>query len=174
MNLAGISGKGKLKLTISPELSAESEGQKTDYSFLVELKSPFMLIAEKLLPFACIIIVAILVLCILKTLKDRKPVKIKLEVVGKKSAKVKSVPVKINRSVEFGSKVGIALKIDSPNIPPVVGKIVRTGKRAWKIEPKEESFFAPNQKLDPYSLSSTVKLVAKDGSNCSVKFSQVR
>ena len=174
MNLPGISGKGKLKLTIDTELNSESEGQIPEYLFFVELKSPFMLLAEKVLPFACIIIVAILVLFILKTLKDRKPVKIKLEVVGKKSAKVKSVPVKINRSVEFGSKVGIALKIDSPNIPPVVGKIVRTGKRAWKIEPKEESFFAPNQKLDPYSLSSTVKLVAKDGSNCSVKFSQVR
>lgn len=174
VNLSGISGKGKLKLTIIPELSAESEGQKTDYSFLVELKSPFMLIAEKVLPFAIIIIVAILVLVTLKTLKARKPVKIKVEVMGKKSTKAKFASVKINRSVEFGSKVGIALKIDSPNIPPVVGKIVRTGKDAWKIEAKDEQFFAPNQKLDPYSLSSTIKLVAKDGSNCSIKFLRVR
>ncbi len=169
-----VTGKGRLKLTINTTLNAESEGQIPEYLFFIELKSPLALFIEKIAPFVIGFILVLLIFVGIKTVKERQPVKIKVEMVGKKTSKPRIASVRINREFEFGSKTGLTLRIEGSNIPPVVGKIVRTGKILWKIDPKDERFYVPNQKLNPYALGSSVKLILKDGSSCIIKFSKVR
>ncbi len=174
VKLPAISGKGKLKLTINTKLNAESDGQIPEYLFFVELKSPLALVLEKVIPIASAIILIVLAIIIINIHKQRRPIKIKIERVGNNSAKPRSASVKINRELEFGSKIGLNLRLEGSNIPPVVGKIIRSGKSSWKIEMESEQWFAPNQKLNPYTLGTSIKLVLKDGSSCSIKFSRVR
>ncbi len=174
VKLPAVSGKGKLKLTINTKLNSESDGQIPEYLFFVELKSPVTLVLEKVLPIALTIILIAFAIIITRILKQRRPIRIKIERVGKNSAKPRAASVKINRELEFGSKVGLNLRLEGSNVPPVVGKIIRTGKSNWKIEMESEQWFAPNQKLDPYTLGSSIKLVLKDGSSCSIKFNRIR
>ena len=174
VKLPAVSGKGKLKLTINTELNEESEGQIPEYLFFVELKSPFAIIMGKILPFVLIILFIVLLVILVKVINARKPIKIKLELVGKKNIKPRIIAVRIKKEFEFGSKAGLALRLEGTNVPPVIGTITRTGQKEWKITPKSEDYFAPNQRLDPYSLSSSVKLVLKDGSTCIIKFMKAR
>lgn len=174
VKLPAVSGKGKLKLTINTELNEESEGQIPEYLFFVELKSPFAILMEKILPFVLIALFIVLLIVLVKIINARKPIKIKIEVVGKKNQKPRSVAVRIKKEFEFGSKTGLALRLEGPSVPPVLGTITRTGKNEWKITPKNDEYFAPMQKLDPYTLSSSVKLNLKDGSTCIIKFMKVR
>lgn len=174
VKIPAISGKGKLKLTINTELNAESEDQIPEYLFFVEFKSPFALIMEKVLPILIAAILIILVIVLVRILKARKPIKIKIEVVGKKSTKQRIASIKINKEFEFGSKAGLALRLEGVNIPPVLGILKRTGKSEWKVVPKDSQYFVPNQKLDPYALNTSIKLALKDGSTCIVRFMKAR
>lgn len=174
VKLPQLSGKGKLKLTIYTELNAECEGQIPEYLFFVEFKSPFVLIMEKVLPVVSIIILIIVLIFLMKFIKSRKPIRIKVEIIGKKAARPRIASLKIKKEAEFGSKAGISLKLEAPGIPPVLGKIIRTGKNEWKIEPKSSEWFAPDQKLDPYVLNTSIKITLKDGSTCLIKFMKVR
>ena len=174
VKIPSISGKGKLKLTINTELNAESEGQIPEYLFFVDFESQFIILMKKILPFVLIFLLIAFLIIVVKIFNERKPIKIKIEVVGKKTTKPRTASVRIHKEFEFGSKAGIQLRLEGSNVPPVLGKISRTGKSEWKVEPKDQNWFVPNQKLDPYTLNSSIKLILKDGSSCIIKFSKCR
>ena len=174
VKIPSVSGRGKLKLDINTELNEECDGQIPEYLFFVEFKPAIVLLLEKIFPFILIALILAVIIVSMIIVKNRSPVKIKLSIVGKTTPHPKVAHVKINRRFEFGSKAGLLLQIDGSGVPPVLGSLVRTGKKEWKIEMKEKELFAENQKLDPYILNTSIKIQLKDGSSRIIKFVEVK
>lgn len=98
------------------------------------------------------------------------PVKVTMEIVGKPSLKFKTVPAKINKKIEFGSKPGLQFKLDTAQFGPVVGQLQRLGPNKWQIIPRDRTAFEDGSKSFPYTLNSPIKLKTKDDESVSIKF----
>lgn len=97
-----------------------------------------------------------------------------MEVIGKHGEKIRPVVMKIKKRVEFGSKAGLAFKLDSEMFAPVVGQLQRTGANAWHIIPRDSNAFENGSKKIDYTLGAALKLKTKDDATVSIKFKQAK
>ncbi len=167
-----IRGKGILKIHFVANINGLDK--QFDEAFDIDGKTISELLFEKIfwpLLIALILIIAIVTFFIIKKFM---PVKITMEVIGDRSEKPRTVAMKMKKRVEFGSKPGLAFKLDSEMFSPIVGQIQRLSANKWQIIPRDESAFEEgNRKID-YTLGSTLKLKTKDDSTISVKFRKAK
>lgn len=163
-----LKGKGILKVHFVANINGLDK--QFDEAFDIDGKTASELIFEKIfwpLLVALIVILAIITFILIKKIM---PVKIVMEVIGNRSEKPRAVAMKMKKRVEFGSKPGLAFKLDSEMFSPIVGQIQRLSANKWQIIPRDESAFENGNKKFDYSLGSTLKLKTKDDSTVSVKF----
>lgn len=168
IDISNVNGKGLLKFTINPIYNGE-DGESRIIESNVNFLTPKQLFIRNWGPVFAAIILIILIIVIVKILKSVGPVKVVMEIVGKAN-KAKPVSMKINKHAEIGTKVGIPFKLESSNYPSVVGELVRTGKKTWKIVQRDVSSFVDNQKIDPYKMNDSIKFVGQDGCITTVRF----
>ena len=167
-----ISGKGILKVQIVA--SVNGIDKQFDEAFDIEGKTaPELLFGKIFWPLLVLIVIVVaVVVCVI--VRKFLPVKITMEVVGNRSGKIRPVAMKIKKRVEFGSKAGLAFKLDGELFEPIVGQIQRTGANTWQIVPRDTNAFeSGNGKID-YTLGSALKLKTKDDSSVSIKFKKAK
>ncbi len=168
INLSGIDSKGLLKFTINPSYNGE-KGEPRIIESNVYFLPPAKLFLRTWGIVIGIIILIIILIIVLKILKSIGPVKVSMEIVGKTN-KARPVSMKIKKRAEFGTKMGVSFKLDGNNFEGVVGELIRTGKKTWKINPRDASSFTPESKLDPYKMNDSIKIKGKDGSVLTIRF----
>lgn len=167
-----IKGKGILKIHFVANINGLDK--QFDEAFDIDGKTASELLFEKI--FWPLIIALILILAIIASILIKKimPVKITMEVIGNRSEKQRAVAMKMKKRVEFGSKPGLAFKLDSEMFSPIVGQIQRLSANKWQIIPRDGSAFEDGNKKFDYALGSTLKLKTKDDSTVSVKFRKAK
>ena len=166
-----INGKGMLKLNFL--VSVNGIEKPFDFSFEIESKSASKILFSKILiPLMILLLIILLVICFV-LIKKILPVKITMEIVGK-TQNNKSVSVGMKKKVEFGSKPGLAFKLDSALVGNVVGQIQRIGLNKWQIVPRDRNAFEAGNKNIPYELNSPVKIKTRDESYLTIKFKLVK
>jgi hypothetical protein len=163
-----IIGKGILKVQFVANVNGLDK--QFDYAFDIEGKTASELLFEKIFWPLLILGIIILIIVVYIIIKKFMPVKVTMEVVGKPSLKFKSVPAKINKKIEFGSKPGLQFKLDTAQFGPVVGQLQRLGPNKWQIIPRDRAAFEDGSKSFPYTLNSPIKLKTKDDESVSIKF----
>lgn len=163
-----ITGKGILKVRIVA--SVNGIDKQFDEVFDIEGKTAAELLFGKI--FLPLMVLVIIILAVVACIIIQKflPVKIMMTVGGAKS---RSVAMKIKKRVEFGSKAGLAFKLDAGLFAPVVGQIQRTGTNKWQIVPRDTSAFDGGSKID-YVLGSELKLKTNDDTVISIKFKKAK
>lgn len=163
-----LKGKGILKVQFVANVNGLDK--QFDESFKIEGKTASELVFNKIFwPLLILIIVTLIIVAII-IIKKFLPVKITMEVVGNRNEKIRPISMKIKKRVEFGSKPGLAFKLDSELFSPVVGQIQRIGANKWQIIPRDINAFENSSKKFDYTLGSLLKLKTKDESSVSVKF----
>lgn len=164
-----ITGKGILKVRIVA--SVNGIDKQFDEAFDIEGKTAAELLFGKIfLPLMVLVIITLAVAaCII--IQKFLPVKIMMTVGGAKS---RSVAMKIKKRVEFGSKAGLAFKLDAGLFAPVVGQIQRTGANKWQIVPRDTSAFDGGGSKIDYALGSELKLKTNDDTVISIKFKKAK
>lgn len=167
-----IRGKGILKIQFVA--SVNGIDKQFDEAFNIEGKTASELLFGKI--FWPLLAIAIIVLVIVASIIIKKfmPLKITMEVIGKHGEKIRPVVMKIKKRVEFGSKAGLAFKLDSEMFAPVVGQLQRTGANAWHIIPRDSNAFESDSKKIDYTLGAALKLKTKDDATVSIKFKQAK
>lgn len=167
-----IQGKGILKIQFVA--SVNGIDKQFDEAFNIEGKTVSELLFGKI--FWPLLAIAIIVLVIVASIIIKKfmPLKITMEVIGKHGEKIRPVVMKIKKRVEFGSKAGLAFKLDSEMFAPVVGQLQRTGANAWHIIPRDSNAFENGSKKIDYTLGAALKLKTKDDATVSIKFKQAK
>ena len=168
VNLSGIDSKGLLKFSINPIYNGE-KGEPRIIESNVYFLPPAKLFLRTWGIVIGIIILIIILIIVLKVLKSVGPVKVNMEIIGKTN-KARPVSMKIKKRAEIGTKMGVSFKLEGNNFEGVVGELIRTGKKTWKINPRDPAYFTSDSKLDPYKMNDYVKLNGKDGSILTIKF----
>ena len=163
-----ITGKGILKVQIVASLNGIDK--QFDEAFDIEGKTAAELLFGKIFLPLMVLVIIILAVAACIIIQKFLPVKIMMAVGGAKS---RSVAMKIKKRVEFGSKAGLAFKLDAGLFAPVVGQIQRTGANKWQIVPRDTSAFDGGSKID-YALGSELKLKANDDTVISIKFKKAK
>lgn len=163
-----IKGKGILKVQFVANVNGLDK--QFDYAFDIEGKTASELLFEKIFWPLLILGIIILIIVAYIIIKKFMPVKVTMEIVGKPSLKFKTVPAKINKKIEFGSKPGLQFKLDTAQFGPVVGQLQRLGPNKWQIIPRDRTAFEDGSKSFPYTLNSPIKLKTKDDESVSIKF----
>ena len=168
VDLKQINGKGMLKFSIYPVFNGD-DGEPRIIESNVNFLTPTQLFIRNWGPIFGIIVLVILLIVILKVMKSVGPVKVSMAIVGK-AGKERYVSMKINKHAEFGTKVGVPFKLEGTNYSSVVGELVRTGKKTWKIVKRDESAFVDEKSYDPYKMNDLIKITGRDGSVISIRF----
>ena len=82
--------------------------------------------------------------------------------------------MKMKKRIEFGSKNGLAFKLDQELFSAVVGQIQRVGPNRWTVIPRDFNAFNDETKKFDYSLGNSIKLKTKDESNVTIKFKKFK
>ena len=166
-----IAGKGVLKLCILANIN----GIETpyDFAFGIDSKSASDILFGKIFLPALVLLIIVLLVIALVIARKFMPVKITMEVVGNRE-KQRPVSMKIKKRVEFGSKPGLAFKLDSEMFSPVVGQVQRTGANKWQVIPRDAEAFENGGKKIDYTLGQILKLKTKEDSAVSVKFKRAK
>ena len=167
-----IKGKGILKIHFVANINGLDK--QFDEAFDIDGKTASELLFEKIFWPLIIALILILIIVTFIIIKKFLPVKITMEVIGNRSEKPRSVAMKMKKRVEFGSKPGLAFKLDSEMFSPIVGQIQRLSANKWQIIPRDESAFEDGNKKIDYTLGSTLKLKTKDESTVSIKFKKAK
>lgn len=167
-----IRGKGILKIQFAA--SVNGIDKQFDEAFYIEGKTASELLFGKI--FWPLLVIAVIVLVIVASIIIKKfmPLKITMEVIGKHGEKIRPVVMKIKKRVEFGSKAGLAFKLDGEMFAPVVGQLQRIGANAWQIIPRDSNAFENGSKKIDYTLGTALKLKTKDDATVSIKFKKIR
>lgn len=167
-----IKGKGILKIHFVANINGLDK--QFDEAFDIDGKTSSELLFEKIFWPLIIALILILIIVAFIIIKKFLPVKITMEVIGNRSEKQRAVAMKMKKRVEFGSKPGLAFKLDSEMFSPIVGQIQRLSANKWQIIPRDESAFEDGNKKIDYTLGSTLKLKTKDESTVSIKFKKAK
>lgn len=164
-----ITGKGILKVRIVA--SVNGIDKQFDEAFDIEGKTAAELLFGKIFLPLMVLVIIILVVAACIIIQKFLPVKIMMTVGGAKS---RPVAMKIKKRVEFGSKAGLAFKLDAGLFAPVVGQIQRTGANKWQIAPRDTSAFDGGGNKIDYALGSELKLKTNDDTVISIKFKKAK
>ena len=167
-----IKGKGILKIHFVANINGLDK--QFDEAFDIDGKTASELLFEKIFWPLIIALILILIIVAFIIIKKFLPVKITMEVIGNRSEKPRAVAMKMKKRVEFGSKPGLAFKLDSEMFSPIVGQIQRLSANKWQIIPRDESAFEDGNKKFDYVLGSILKLKTKDESTISIKFRKAK
>lgn len=167
-----IKGKGILKLQFVANVNGLDK--QFDESFEINGKNSSEILFSKIFWPLFILLIIILIIVAFIIIKKFLPIKVVMEVVGNRSEKQRAVSMKLKKRVEFGSKPGLAFKLDSELFSPVVGQIQRIGVNKWQIIPRDNNAFEDGNKRLDYTLGSLLKLKAKDDSSVSIKFKKAK
>ena len=167
-----IKGKGILKIHFVANINGLDK--QFDEAFDIDGKTASELLFEKIFWPLIIALILILIIVAFIIIKKFLPVKITMEVIGNRIEKPRAVAMKMKKRVEFGSKPGLAFKLDSAMFSPIVGQIQRLSANKWQIIPRDESAFEDGNKKIDYTLGSTIKLKTKDESTVSIKFKKAK
>lgn len=167
-----LKGKGILKIHFLVNINGLDK--QYDESFDINEKTASELLFEKIFWPLIILLIIIALIAAWIIIKKFMPVKIVMEVIGNGAKKQRSVSMKINKRVDFGSKPGCLFKLDQELFSPVVGQIQRVNANKWQIIPRDYNAFEEGNKKLNYTLGSILKLKTKDDSTVSIKFRKVK
>ncbi|MBQ5383371.1 MAG: VWA domain-containing protein [Treponema sp.] len=166
-----LKGKGILKIHFTANVNGNEKRFNEEFS--VDAKTQFEIVFGKIFPALLIILILALILTVLMIARKFRPVKIVMEVVGK-NEKPRPVSMKMKKRIEFGSKNGLAFKLDQELFSAVVGQIQRVGPNRWTVIPRDFNAFNDETRKFDYSLGNSIKLKTKDESNVTIKFKKFK
>jgi len=163
-----LEGKGTVKFNINANIN----GVPREYNkeFKINSRSAGSIMFSNIFWPVLIILLLILFFVLLGIARKFLPVRVTMEIVGQPSLKFKTIKAKINKKIEFGSKPGLAFKLDVNQFGPVVGQLQRTGAKKWQIIPRDRAAFEDGSKNIPYALNTVIRLKNRDGDDVAVKF----
>ena len=164
-----IKGKGILKMQFIATVNGLDK--QFDKAFEIEGKTSSEFLFEKIFWPLTVLLIIVLIIVAWITIKKFMPVKILMDVNGKKT---KPVKMKIGKKVDFGSKPGLSFKLDEALFSGIVGQFHRLGANKWQIIPRDSNAFENGNTKISYTCGSILKLNTNDGGTISIKFKKVK